>query len=252
MRARSSPGMVAISARLGLRRQRGRNAVRIDGRIVDALGFEKDLMAVAVGEADDLVLDRRTIARAAAGDRAGIDGGAMRIRPHDAMGLGGGAGDVAGKLTARRSPRVSEEKNSGGSSPCWTSSASQSIVARSSRGGVPVFSRAEREAGRVEALRQRDRGRVAEPAGRRALVAEMDHAAQERAGGEDDGAAGERAAVGEFDPADRARLGEDARGFAFDDGQIRRLRDQAPASRADRASGRPGRAGPVRPDPCGD
>ena len=81
--------------------QRGRNAVRIDGRIVDALRLEKNLMAVAIGEADHLVLDRRTIAWAAPGDRARIDGGAMRIRLDDAMGLGGGAGDVARELRRR-------------------------------------------------------------------------------------------------------------------------------------------------------
>ena len=93
--------MVATSARWVSSGKRSRNAVRIDGGVVDALGFEKDLVAVPVGEADHLVLDRGTIARTAPGDRAGIDGGAMRIRSDDAMGFGGGAGDVAGKLRRR-------------------------------------------------------------------------------------------------------------------------------------------------------
>src|ERR1700678_516464 len=83
---------------LRLRGLRGRNAVGIDGRIVDALGLEKNLVAVAVGETDYLVLDRRTITPAPPGNRARIDGGAMRVRLHDAMGLGGGAGDVAWEL----------------------------------------------------------------------------------------------------------------------------------------------------------
>src|SRR6202167_3913433 len=83
---------------LRLRGQRGRNAVRIDDRIVDALGLEKNLVAVAVGETDHLVLDRRTIAWATPGDRARVDGGARRIRLDDAMGFGIGAGDVAREL----------------------------------------------------------------------------------------------------------------------------------------------------------
>ena len=121
---------------------------------------------------------------------------------------------------------VSEEKNSGSGSPFWTSSRSQSIVAPSRRGGVPVLSRASANPAASRLLRQRDRGRVAEAAGRGALVAEMDDPAQEGAGGQDDGAAGDRAAVGEFDARDRARFGQDARRLAFDDGQVRGLRDQ--------------------------
>ena len=71
-----------------------------------------------------------------------------------------------------------------------------------------------------------DRGRIAEASGRGPLVAEMDHSAQEGAGGEDDGAAGDRAAVGELDARDGAGVGCDPSGFPFDDGQVRRLGDQ--------------------------
>src|SRR5205085_4903804 len=49
--------------KLNVVRQRSRDAVRINRRIVEPLGLEKNLMAVAVAEPDDLVLDRRTIAR---------------------------------------------------------------------------------------------------------------------------------------------------------------------------------------------
>ena len=79
----------------------------------------------------------------------------------------------------------------------------------------------EREAGAVQALGERDRGRIAEAAGGRSLVAEMDHAAQEGAGREDDRPAGERAAVGERDAGDGAGVGRDRGRFAFDDGQVR-------------------------------
>src|SRR5208337_5137461 len=42
--------------------QGGRDSVGIDGFVVQALRLQKDLMAVAVGKARDLVLDRRAIA----------------------------------------------------------------------------------------------------------------------------------------------------------------------------------------------
>ena len=79
---------------------------------------------------------------------------------------------------------------------------------------------AERESGRVEAPRQRNRGRIAEAPGGRALLAEMDDAAEERAGGEDDRRAGDRAPVGELDSGDGAGFRHDPRRFAFDNGQF--------------------------------
>ena len=54
---------------------------------------------------------------------------------------------------------------------------------------------AEREAEPLERERQAERRRLADPAGRRLLLADMDQAAQERAGGQHDGAAANLAAV---------------------------------------------------------
>ena len=59
----------------------------------------------------------------------------------------------------------------------------------------PGLEPAEREPGAVQALGERDRGRIAEAASGRPLVAEMDHPAQERAGRDHDCAAGDGAAV---------------------------------------------------------
>ena len=56
---------------------------------------------------------------------------------------------------------------------------------------------AEREAEPLERARKPDGGRLADPAGRRLLLADMDQAAQERAGGQHHGAAGKFAAVGQ-------------------------------------------------------
>ena len=91
---------------------------------------------------------------------------------------------------------------------------------------MPVLSRAERKAGAVQALGERDRGRIAETPGRRPLVAEMDHAAKKRAGGEHDGAAGDRAAVSELDAGDGAGVGGDPSRLPFDDGQVRGFGDE--------------------------
>ena len=65
----------------------------------------------------------------------------MRIRADDAMGLGGGAGDVAGELRRgdRRRQRGKELRLR---IAVLDFKRAQSIVRPSSRGGVPVFNRA--------------------------------------------------------------------------------------------------------------
>ena len=68
---------------LDVLRQRGRNAVRIDRVIVEPFRLQENLVAVALAEADDLVLDRRAIARAAARDLAGIHRRTMHIGADD-------------------------------------------------------------------------------------------------------------------------------------------------------------------------
>ena len=167
-------------------------------------------MALAICEADDFVLDRRAIARAAPRYRAGIDGGAMRIRADDAMGLGGGAGDVARALR-RSDGRRQRGKELGlcvavlDFEPLPIDR--QAVESWRSSGFQPR----KVEARRVETSRERHGRLIAEAPGRRAVVAEMDYAAKECAGGDDDGSTGERAAVGELDPCDGARLGRDSR-----------------------------------------
>ena len=101
-------------------------------------------------------------------------------------------------------PVVIEEKNSGSGSPCWISSRSQSIVAPSSRGGVPVLSRPSAKPAASRLWASETEGRIAEAPGRRPLVAEVDDPAQERAGGQHDRAASDRAAVSELDAGDGA------------------------------------------------
>src|ERR1044072_7841358 len=80
---------------LDLLRKRGGNAVGIDRRIVEAFRLQEDLVTIAVAEADDLVLDRRTIARAGAFDLAGVHRRAMHIGPDYLVGGLRGPGDPA-------------------------------------------------------------------------------------------------------------------------------------------------------------
>ena len=71
--------MVAQHRLLHVARQRGRDAVRIDRVVVEPFRLEEDLVPLALGEAHHLVLDRRAIARADAGDLARIHRRAVEI-----------------------------------------------------------------------------------------------------------------------------------------------------------------------------
>ena len=171
---------------LNLLRQRSRDAVGIDGGVVEPFRLPEDLMAVAVAEADDLVLDRRTVAGPLLliwpeyiGERWTLArmtswvAGVVRVMPHWICGV------------VIRS--VMTENGSGGSSPGCISTADQSIVVPSSRGGVPVFNRPSVKPGLFERGRKAHRRRLADPARRPVLLAEINQAAQKGSGGDDDG-----------------------------------------------------------------
>src|SRR4051812_46940516 len=119
--------------------QRGRDSIGIDRGVIKAFRLKKDLMAVAVAKADDLVLDRGAIARTGALDLPGIHRRAMDIGPYQIVGGRRGPGNPA--LDLRVSDALGHHrKGSGGWSPGCISTAPQSIVVPSSRGGVPVLS----------------------------------------------------------------------------------------------------------------
>ena len=83
---------------LDVLRQRGRDAVGIDGEIVQSFGLQEDLVPVTLAEPDDLVLDRGTVARADTLDLPRIHGGPMQIGADDLVGRGRGRRDMAGHL----------------------------------------------------------------------------------------------------------------------------------------------------------
>ena len=90
---------------------------------------------------------------------------------------------------------VITENGSGGSSPGCISTADQSIVVPSRRGGVPVLSRPRVNPARSKEARKAHRRRLADPAGGPVLLAEMDQTAEKGAGGDDDGPCPKLAAV---------------------------------------------------------
>ena len=91
--------------------QRSADAVGIDQMRVEPFRLEEYLMAVPIGEAMDLVLDGRAIARPARIDRAGEKRRAMQIRADDVVTALVGARDRAEKL------RITPPSRQGGHGP---------------------------------------------------------------------------------------------------------------------------------------
>ena len=179
---------------LNLFRQRGRDAVGIDRGVVEPFRLQEDLVAVAVAEPDDLVLDRGTIARTAALDLTGIHRRAMHVGPDHFMGRRRRPGDPA--LDLRRRDPVGHDRER-----------LRRVIAGLHFNGGPVDSRAieprrraglqssERKANPFEGSRKPHRRRLADPAGRPVLFAEMDQTPQKSPGGDDHGTGGELTAV---------------------------------------------------------
>ena len=83
---------------LNVKRQRGRNAIRVDLVGRQALGLEKDLVRILVSESIHLVFDARAIARADAFDHPLEHRAAIEAATDDFMGARIGVGDPARHL----------------------------------------------------------------------------------------------------------------------------------------------------------
>ncbi len=90
---------------LHVERQRGGDAVRVDLERVQTFRLDEDLVRALLGEAHDLVFDRRTVARADAFDLAGVQRRAIQRAADDLVrvlaGMGDPAADLARVLGAR-------------------------------------------------------------------------------------------------------------------------------------------------------
>ena len=205
--------------------QRGRDAVRIDGVVVEAFGLEKDLVAAALLEAHDLVLDRGTVARADALDGAGVHRRAGEVALDDGVGRGIGVGDVAGDL--RRRDRLGEEREGPGRAVAvlhFESVQANGAAVEAGRGAG--LEPAHGEAERVEPRREPKGRGLANASGRDLALADMDEAAQEGAGGEDHGAGREAPPVAGDDAGDGAVLDDEVLDRGLDHLEARGRRDR--------------------------
>ena len=127
---------------LHVERQRRRDAVRVDLVRREAFGFEEDLVARPLGEAHDLVLDRRTVARTDALDDAGEQRRAIEAAANDLVRALVGVRDPAGDLPRMHRAVADEaEHRRRIVARLLRRATAKSIVRPSRRGGVPVFRR---------------------------------------------------------------------------------------------------------------
>ena len=202
------PGNGLQELLLHILRQRSGDAVGIDGVVVQALRFEENLMALAAGEPDHLVLDGWAIARPGAGDLARIHRRQVKVFFDQGVAGRGRAGDVAADL--RRLDAVGQ-----------IGKRHRRIVA-GLFGQRPPVDGAAVEPGRgaglqppegepqpLEGIGQPHCRLVADAPGWNLVGADMDQAAQERPGGDDDGPGADVLAAGGPDPGDGAVAAED-------------------------------------------
>ena len=205
---------------LGRVGHRGRDAVRIDGRIIEAFRLEEDLVRGLVGEAHDLVLDRGAVAGPAAGQVAAVDGAVAEVVGDDAVGRLGRVGHAAGDL--RHVDAVGQEAER-----------HRFVVGRLHLqpvpgDGAPVQPRrrarlepAHGQAGAIEIGGQSGRRGFSVTAGGDALVALVDDAVEEGAGRQHDRAGPQFGPLPRRHPDDTVPLQDQALGRSGHQGQVR-------------------------------
>ena len=200
--------------------QGGREAVRIDRRVVEALGLEEDLVRVAISEPDDLILDRGAIARPTALNPAGIHGGAMDIVGDDAVRLGRRTRDVAVDLrrrNCRRQRRKRLRRVVAGLCFEHRKVDGRSVETRRRARLQP----SQPQAQRLEPRRQTQDRLLADTASRDGLLAAMDKAAEEGSGRQDHRRGRKPAPVEQDDSCYIAGVDNEVIDFTLDDRQVR-------------------------------
>ncbi len=80
--------------------QAGRKPLNVEFVGGAAFGLDENLVAFFVGKADDFVFDARAVAWPFRIDKAAVNGGEVEVFANDAVGFGGGTGQVAAHLLA--------------------------------------------------------------------------------------------------------------------------------------------------------
>ena len=211
-------------ASLNRLRQRRRDAVRIDDRVVETFRLEEDLVSLAVAEANHLVFDRGAVAGTAAADTAGIHRRPVEVCPNEIVDGRRRAGDAAGDLGRGDALGQRRERHGflirvlhlqGGPVDRAT------VEARRRPGLQP----AEAEAVSVERIGEADRRPLPHAAGGDLRLADMDQPAQEGARGNHHGRGRDASSIRKHGACDAARLDDQVVGLALDDGQPVRFGD---------------------------
>src|SRR5262249_31374609 len=151
---------------------RSGDAVGIDRGVVEPLRLQEDLVAVAVPEFDDLILNRGTVAGARALDLAGIHRRAIHIGSDHLVGGWRGAGDAALDLE-RRNPVGHDRKGLRRIVAGLHFDRSPVDGGAVEPGRSPGLEPAKLKAGALEGLRKPHRGSFADPTRWPFLLAEM-------------------------------------------------------------------------------
>ena len=178
-------------------RQRGGDAIRVDGGVVQALRFQKNVVPVALGEALHLVLDGWTIARPDAADIARVNGGPVQVLPDDRVRRGRGGRDPAGQL--RRGDAARHGRKRFRRRIAWVGGQAQPVDGAAVEPGRGTgLQAAHRQVQPLQGQRETDRRALAHPSGGCLLVANVNNPAQECAGRQHRRAAGDPGAIGAY------------------------------------------------------
>ncbi|MNF34622.1 hypothetical protein D3C84_154680 [compost metagenome] len=175
----------AHQLQLHVERQGGGNAVGIQLVGGQTFRLDKHLVAVLVGEAVDLVFDRRAVARADAFDHPGIHRRTVEVGGDDLVGARIGVGDPATDL-----PRLLFGATEKGHQRRWRIPGLLGHQREIHRTAIDARRRAGLQAADPQrqfpqALGQGDRRRIAGTAAGIVLHADVDKSAEEGAGGQD-------------------------------------------------------------------
>ena len=168
---------------------------------VEAFGLEEELVLLLVGEADDLVFDRRAVARADGVDLPRVHRRARDVFADDAQRLRRGVGDVAADLALGNLAGAEAEGRRLGVAGLLLEARpvdGAAVEARRGSGLEPAAAQAEA----LERFAEENGRRLAAASGGVLLLAAVDESVEEGSGGDDDGSGEDAASVAELEADD--------------------------------------------------
>src|SRR5262249_41286584 len=204
---------------LHLLRQRGGDAVGVDGAVIEPLRLEKNLVPITLAKADDLVLDRGAIARPFAANLPGIHRRAVNVVADDPMSRSVRAGDAALDLRVLNTFGQGRKRL-------------RRLIARLHVHGGPIdgaaiepwwrprLEPAKRKSKTLQRQSEANRRRFADAPCRRRSLADVDQTPQKGPGCQYDGRCSKFAAIRELDAGALVVPDNEVVGLGFDNGEI--------------------------------